>query len=345
MTTRTTKPNKVVSNTAGAVVVDPAALAQLKKAYGNDAFWLADPQLGPVLLATLTAGRSSKGRPVRLLPNTTEFNQFIATHGVNPAGQVIATTDPSMNWWAKNGSVVAQRLQERSADSAVYKQGVADTLASVQSYARSQGLTLDPTTEQALAEQLYQTGEKSTSVIQSKINALAPYDANAKTGSLAQEQSKFTQTMADYGIPVPKDPTELKAFQDNMKQMVQGSLAPGATDDAFTTYAKDTAKGLYPWMSGAIDAGITPKQYLSPYITTIANTLNVSPASINIQDPKWASLFTKPDPSKPGVSQAANFNDIMKTVKNDPQYRYDYTSEGRTQAADFAAQLKQQFGY
>lgn len=349
--TRNTKaPNRQVANTQGATVIDPASLQRLQQVYGSDAYWLTDPKLGPVLKATLTAGRDSKGRPVALLPNTTEFNQFVETHGVDDQGNVIATRDPKYNWWAANGSVVAQFMQQRSADPATYQRGVDAKLAEVQQYAREQGLNLDPASAQVLAEQLYQTNQPvNTALTEQRINALAPYTANATQGRAAAEQSKFNQIMAEYGIPVPKDPTALAAYQQNMRNLVQQSLEPGGNahggDEAFLSYAKQQAKAMYPWMAGAIDAGVTPRQYLQPYITTIANTLDLPEQAINIQDPKWMSLFTINDPAHPGLKVAANYNDVMKTIKNDPQYGYDYTTEGRKQAADFAVQLKQGFGF
>jgi hypothetical protein len=203
---------------------------------------------------------------------------------------------------------------------------------------QKQGVPLNPADRQKLVDAYQMNGWTSGSADLSRaVGAYLDVATATKSGGVQAEVDSFATIAATYGIPLPKDPTALNDFLK--------SFNTTGSEQGFTAYAKEQAKGLYPWMSGAIDAGVTPKQYLSPYITTIANTLNVPPASINIQDPKWASLFTKPDPSKPGVSQAANFNDIMKTVKNDPQYRYDYTPEGRNQAADFAAQLKQQFGY
>ena len=358
-----TKSKKPVTVYAGSTVIDPTALnpdatpvidpdslQQLKNAYGNDAFWLTDPKIGPVLLATLTAGRDSKGHSVRLVPNTTEFQQFIATHGVNDQGQVIVTNDPKFNWWVAHGSDVALSLQERSADPATYNQGVAGTLADVQMYAREQGYNLDPSIESALAEQLYQTKQSVKSALtRQKIDSLAPYNAHATQGRAAAEQSTFNQIMSEYGIPIPKNPADLAAYQANMKNLVKQSLAPGGNasggDEGFLSYAKTQAKAMYPWMSSAIDAGVTPKQYLQPYITTIANTLEVPADSINLQDPKWMSLFTVNDAAHPGLKVASNYNDVMKTIKNDPQYGYDYTSGARTQGADFATQAKQILGF
>lgn len=156
------------------------------------------------------------------------------------------------------------------------------------------------------------------------------------TGKAGTAQSDFMTIAANYGIPLPKDPTQLSNF-------IKSALGP-LGEQGFEQYAKEQAKLIYPFMSAYIDAGGTVKSYLTPYATDIANTLDISPDAINWQDPKWQSLIVKTDPSKPGLNLPASRTDVMTKLKTDVQYGYDNTKQAKQQAYTIGAQLAERFG-
>jgi hypothetical protein len=331
--------SKTISTVTPNVNFDPATTQLLNSNYGSEASWYNNPEVGPVLKAVLVAGKGGTAL------TGSSAQDFIKTHAVDPKTGKVIKVAPDQSWFGQHGAQYRTTLAQKYSDVGAYNDNVNHVLnAVVQPLLNTSGQKLSTADAQKIAEEAY-TGGWTQDQVSSAISAQASYDPNAASGNLAYEQSKFSATMNEYGIPVPKDPTQLKAFQDNMQNLIQGSMKPGATDDAFTTYAKTTAKGLYPWMSSAIDAGVTPQQYLSPYITQVANTLDLPRDSVSITNPKWADLFRKPDPTAPGSYLPSTWSDVMQRVKTDPQYGYDYTTEGRKQGADFATGIQSEFGF
>ena len=210
---------------------------------------------------------------------------------------------------------------------------------------QQKGLKIDSATyDKALNETFMMGYQISDPRVVSLLTNTYHYDATATdpnavpvVNQATKSLSSFAQIAAAYGIPMPKDATKIDAF-------VQAAIGPNGTTENFLEYAKAQAKILYPFMGSAIDAGATVKGYLQPYATQIENTLDLLPGSINWQDSKWQSLVAKPDPAKPGLSTPQNMNEILTTIKTDPQYGYDKTMTAKNSAYDLAANIKQHFG-
>ncbi len=161
--------------------------------------------------------------------------------------------------------------------------------------------------------------------------------SSATSGTAATAMADFAKIAADYGVPVPTDPTKLNDF-------VKQAIGSNGSEQAFTDYAKAQAIQLYPWMKATLEAGGTVKGWLQPIATQLANTLDTTPDAINWQDPKWSGLISSFDP-KTGISAPRNINDILTTVKTDPKYGYDQTMTAKNNAYDLAASIKQTFGF
>jgi hypothetical protein len=315
--------------------LDAKTKLYIQQTFGADAAILQIPGLGDTLLQGIMG--TGNGLKAGLKDQT--LIDWVKTNAIIPKSDPV---NGGKNWWGTYGAAVGGKMAGKITDPTGYQTAVAQSRSAIEASLRASGQNLDSASIDKIAEHAYLFGDNSYQ-IDSAINSQAVYNDHATTGTLAQEQSKFIKTMADYGIPIPTDPAQLKVFQDNMKNLVSGSLAPGATDDAFTTYAKEQSKLLYPWMSGAIDAGVTPKAYLSPIITNVANTLGINANTIDITNPKWSSLFTTPD--KTGARVPSTFAQIDQTIKTDPQYGYDYSPQGRQMGADLADQFKSLSGF
>ena len=331
-----------IAKSAPNIAFDQATIDLLNKNYGAEASWYNDPQIGPVLIAALTAG--DKGTALQ----GQAYTDFIRTHAVDSTGKVVQVS-PDKSWFGTHGSSVRSAIAQKNSDIGTYNANVKSTLdGSVTPIANELGLNLTPDVLNKVAIQAYENGWTSTEQIKAALTSEYHYDPTAKIpgGTIGKTISDMAAIANNYGIPLPKDPTQVESF-------IKGIIAPGNQNPAlggnaeqiFTQYAKDQAKSIFPWMSAAIDAGIAPKTYLQPFATNIANTLDISPDSINWQDPKWQGLLVKTDPSKPGLNQQANLSDIMNTIKTDPKYGYDYTNAAKTSAADLASNIKQMFGF
>lgn len=90
---------------------------------------------------------------------------------------------------------------------------------------------------------------------------------------------------------------------------------------------KTKAAVLYPFMASTINT-VTPKDYFANTAITIASTLNIPLASINLSDPKWAAYLTTKDAN--GNITALSPDQVLAKAKTDPAYA------GTKAAQDFA---------
>jgi len=320
---------------------DQATQDFLNQNFGSVAAWYNTANIGDVLKAALVAGKGGTALQGEA------YADFIRTHAADANGDVIY--DPKNSWWNNNAKTIRDAQAQKITDPATYNAGVNGVLtSSVNPVATELGIQLSPDALNSVAEQAYINGWTSTDQIKAALVSQYHYNPLATAtqgGTLGKTIADLSAIASNYGIPLPKDPMQIESF---IKQIVapgnQNPALGGNAEEIFTEYAKNQAKALYPWMSSAIDNGISVKSYLTPYQTQIANTLDISPDSINWQDPKWQGLINIPDPTKPGQTTQANMTQVMKTIKTDPQYGWNYTNAAKTQASDFASQLKTMFG-
>ena len=262
-----------------------------------------------------------------------------AAAGKAPTAQQMAAQ--TYNWpitqlWNDNQRTMFQKSFENPGQ---YKSDLAATQTDVDELIRTKGLKVDKTTrDKAINEVLLQGMNLTDPRVIQLLTGTYQYDAaptTAPTGKVASSLSEFQKTASDYGIPLPTDPTQMTDF-------VKGAIGPNPDPNAFTEYAKGQAKLLYPWMSGALDAGGTVKNYLQPYATTIANTLGIAPDSIDWTDPKWSSVVAKKDPT--GVSVPQTLDQTLATIRTDPRFGFDASMKGKNEAYDLASGLKSMFG-
>lgn len=325
---KTTKtPQKTIDATANNAVVDAKVMKVLEAKYGSRAAWVNDPNLGPLLLQIV---KSKITDPV-------QQNSYLNTHLVDPSTKKIVAVTPDKSWLGTHGAATIAALSEKNSNPGTYAANVNTILNNeIIPEATRLGSKLDPATLQKIAEDVY-TNDWSgkTNMVSRAILAQTNFGADTTvnpTGAVASTLDQFKQIAQQYAIPLPKDPTQLDAF-------IKSAIGPNGTTDDFTNYAKQIAVAQFPWMKDSIDKGVAPSAYLTPFATNIANVLDVPASSINWQDPKYSSLLTKAD------GTPATFADAIAKVKTDPQYRYDYTSQAKSDAYNLATQIKQQFGY
>ena len=156
----------------------------------------------------------------------------------------------------------------------------------------------------------------------------------AGPGMLQSTVQSLQADASNYLVPIS---------QQTLAQWSQQINAGLATQQGFDSYLKEQAKSLFPSMAAAIDAGITPYQYVDPYRQVTASVLGVDPNSINFLDPKWSRSVTQKDP-KTGMPTAMSLWDWQKTLMQDPTYGYQQSQNGVSRAAAFADALGTMFG-
>lgn len=170
-------------------------------------------------------------------------------------------------------------------------------------------------------------------------NALAAefdYNPEGTFGGVAGQTIDELRSMADsYVIPLSNK---------TIDRWTQNVLRGEATPDDFASYMKDQAKSLWddPQMQAAIDRGQTVRDYLAPWQELAARELEISPDDVDWTAPRWSQAIFRTNDK--GERRIASFGDWQRTIRTDPKYGYDKTSQAREQAAEFANSLATMFG-
>ena len=276
--------------------------------YGYTAAYMKDPEVGPIL-----AKAAQKG-----------WN----------AGELLSALQKT-HWWQKTSQTARQMQALQREDPASYREQCTQQQTQVQALAQSMGITIPKNRLNQLTTTALWSGWSNLQ-IQEAVGAEFRYTpGQSYAGTAGADIQKFKKLASDYLVPLAD-----QTVGTWTKQALQGKINP----DDFTGYLAEQAKTQYPWMAHAIDAGITPTQYLDPYRQAAAQTLELDPNAINFNDPKYMSLVQTVDP-KTGQRTETGLANAMTMMRTDPRFGYDSTQGARDQASAFAASLAHQFGY
>ena len=121
---------------------------------------------------------------------------------------------------------------------------------------------------------------------------------------------------------------------------IQGKEYDGEllTADSFKKKGIALAKAAHFQLSPQLDAGLTLQEIFSPYRDLASRVLEVAPDSIDFNDPKYSVAFGTKD--KPSM----NLSEWMETLKSDPKYGYDKTSQAKNDARAMVMSMAKAFG-
>ena len=150
-------------------------------------------------------------------------------------------------------------------------------------------------------------------------------------GTLEATQSTLRGIAASQGVNI----SDQTAF-DWSKNIAAGT----ATQQGFEDYAKNQAIMSHPYWEKQLNEGVTVRQLADPYVQRAAQTLEISPDSVDLSDPKWD--FTQRDAKgqQTLMSQSAWQTKIM----TDPAYQWQQTDNAKQAGYNIVDQLTKTFG-
>lgn len=255
----------------------------------------------------------------------------------NPSGQWTTQKFVAMlqqtNWWKQNSDSVRQNLLQATKDPATYKANVAQKAADIGAMASAMGATLTATALQKIAERAYTTGLDDTQIKA----ALAGFVQYGKDGTLGGEAGSIADQLRSLayqnGIKI-SDPYILKAAQN-----VEGGLS---TVELEGSHLRALAASAFPQWKTQIQAGQNMSDIASPYMQSMASTLEIDPAQIDLFDPTIRkALSGTPDP-KTGEPTAQGLWSFESGLKQDP--RWMQTNNARESLMGVAHGVLSSFG-
>lgn len=281
--------------------------ATIASKYGYLAAFVKDPEIGPILIKAAQQDWDEATMKAALYKT---------------------------NWWKTHSDTTRAWDAQVKLDPATTKAQIAAQLTNLQTEARNLGLIVDPRRLSAMAVNSLRYGWNGQQVRNALVNE-GRFDMTGKSGSAALTlRDDLKQMASKYLVPIDN-----KTLMDWVKNVTKGDVQ----QQDFEGYLKEQAKSLFPGMGAAIDSGVTPEQYVSPYKQIAAQTLELPSEQVNFMQPKWGKALFQVDP-KTGARTSMSLADWQTLLRTDRAYGYDKTQQAKAQAADLTTQLAQSFG-
>jgi hypothetical protein len=275
----------------------------IRRTYGYSAFALDIPEIRSVL-EQAAAGDWDDNRIIGAISNT--------------------------NWWRRTSDAERKWTALANQDGATATRQIKLRRDQLFSQVRASGFVVDEGRLMQIAELSLKYGW-SPQEVQRALASEFKYDPTGERQAFATNLKRLAN---EYVIPMS---------DNNIERWGQMLLSGEFTEDDFTNYLIESAKGMFPGMAAALDRGMTVRQYADPYLQMAGKILETDPDTLDLTEGKWIRAINQIDP-KTGERTVMQLGDWERTLKLDPQYGYDRTKGAREEAVALGTGLLKTFG-
>lgn len=275
--------------------------------------------------------------------------QKILTQAVNEGWtqQKFANSVQNTTWFKSKAPELQRRefnkrqyrdlLQQPNADKQAlyrnteYGRGLAQTIQMVKDNAIATGAAIDDATAEIIAQDLYDSANETDPYsVRNQIRARITYKPGALMGGEAGNDLRELQNTARAnGLDLDRQ------FGNSVQGWLQ-RLNQGESIETFKQLIRNTAKvGLPDKVGALIDQGVDLDTIYSPYKNMMAATLEVSPETIQLNDPTLRMAI--------GPDKEMSLYDYQRSLRKDP--RWQYTNNARADVSKAALQVLKDFGF
>ena len=237
----------------------------------------------------------------------------------------------STNWFKKHSDIWRQNTALKYSDPRTYTERLTNYREQVRNLGAQWGADLTHKEIERIAERGYMFGWSEDQLM----NALAPQveptaDGRYK-GQLAGMQDQLQQTAHANGINLNE-----KSVRTWMRSIVNGS----ADIKQYQDYVRSLAAQTFKAYSRDITAGVDVADLAAPYMQSMAETLEINPASINMFDPTIRKAMAHQN--EKGEAVPLSVTDFEDQLRADN--RWQYTDSAHKQLKGYANQLGKLWG-
>jgi hypothetical protein len=158
------------------------------------------------------------------------------------------------------------------------------------------------------------------------------------TGKLETVANELYKRAWDYGFPSSMSNTRFEGwFENTMKGLIAGTLNPEDIDNDF----QKQAMSMFPGLTNQLSQGQTLRAAADPWINAIANTWEVDPNTIDLNDKYLQQALNYTD--EKGNVKTMNLYDVKKLARRSPDA--DFTSWAKEEKTGIANTILRDFGY
>jgi hypothetical protein len=159
-----------------------------------------------------------------------------------------------------------------------------------------------------------------------ELDALKAKKVTAEASAAQGVRQDLTRTALANGLKLDED--QLSNFESRLKA--------GEDIDAIkTTIRKTAALGMPDSVKQIVDSGVDLSTIYSPYRSILAQTLEINPNSITLDDPTLRMAI--------GPDKEMSLYEYQRSLRKDS--RWQYTEQARSEASDIATTVLRDFGF
>lgn len=211
-------------------------------------------------------------------------------------------------WWQENSDSMRKTQAQKQTDPATYNANLNATQVQVQQLAGEMGASIPPAKLKSIAEKALATN-MDEAALRNVLGGYVKFIGGTLRGEAGAYETSIKSYAATQGVTLDDNAVKNQAALIGRKM---------ATEDDFKNQIMQQAVSAYPAYKDQLEAGQTLMDIANPYIQIMAQTLEVNPNSITLQDPliRQALNGVGQDGKPTGLDQT----DFLKSLKNDPRW-------------------------
>jgi len=224
--------------------------------------------------------------------------------------------------WGRLDSDTQSRILMSKQNETLYKERLKSWLIGIKKKLVAKGITADDAT----LTKFYNEGIDDVTIIDDLTGGITAKGAAGEAGTALD---KLRNTARLNGFDLNKD------FGDQIDGWLQ-RISRGEDVENFSRIIRSQAKlGLPEKVGALLDEGLNLANIYAPYRNTMAALLEVTPDSINLDDPVLRSAY--------GADKEMSIFDFKRAVRKDP--RWQYTDNARQEVSTAALGVLRDFGF
>jgi hypothetical protein len=238
-----------------------------------------------------------------------------------------------LDWYKENSAATREYLMlSADPDSVDFQQKRGDTYEFVRQTAMTLGVNLSEEQLSELTDQTMMFGWADAGQEFKLQRAMTDMPQNGQYGGDIEANAQSLRILA-YNNGV--------TYNDEWFNSAGVSIATGLSQaDTWEQQIREQAASRFPVFAEQIRLGQSVANVASPYVRQMAETLQLNPANIGLDDPTILSALTKYDDA--GKPYAMDLGEFGRMLRNDP--RWMETDEAQNKITGLAGRVMQMFG-
>lgn len=212
-------------------------------------------------------------------------------------------------WWKETSETRRQAQVTQKTDPATWNAQLEAAIIQIRQLAAETGAAIPASKLSKIAKNVLETGMDENQIRY----AIGGYVDFTKKGTLRGEAGMHEYTMKQYAYSMG-----IKLDDQAIKNQAAQVVRRIATTEDFESQVRDQAKSMFPAYEQQIDAGSTVRDIASPYMSLMAEELQIPDNSIDVMDPVIKKAMNGLDANgKPG---GVSLYDFQSQLRNDSRW-------------------------